>query len=69
MAHQNPTIMLTVLERSRSTAHSVRTYLLAIRQQPVQGRMCGFGSKDRRPLDPVPIVQLRVEGPYGRDEA
>ncbi|KDN35785.1 hypothetical protein K437DRAFT_276942 [Tilletiaria anomala UBC 951] len=45
-----------------------RTFHLIIRQQPVQGRMCGFGSKDRRPLDPVPIVQLCASGPYGRDE-
>lgn len=22
--------------------------------------MCGFGMKDRRPLDPLPILQLRI---------
>lgn len=29
-------------------------------QQPLHARMCGFGEKDRRPIDPPPIVQLIV---------
>ncbi|KAJ3036862.1 hypothetical protein HDV00_002345 [Rhizophlyctis rosea] len=33
-------------------------YELVVRQQPVQARMSGFGIKDRRPLDPPPILQL-----------
>ncbi|KAI8072723.1 velvet factor-domain-containing protein [Gongronella butleri] len=37
---------------------------LALRQQPKQSRMCGIGEKaDRRPIDPPPIVQLRVVDP------
>jgi len=35
-------------------------YQLIIRQQPQQGRLCGLGSKDKRPLDPLPILQLRI---------
>ena len=33
-------------------------YELIMRQQPKHARMCGFGEKDRRPIDPPPIVQL-----------
>ncbi|KAI9318985.1 velvet factor, partial [Dichotomocladium elegans] len=29
-------------------------------QQPLHARMCGFGEKDRRPIDPPPIVKLIV---------
>ncbi|KAI0252299.1 velvet factor-domain-containing protein [Lactifluus subvellereus] len=36
-----------------------RDYDLFVRQQPKQARMCGVGA-DRRPIDPPPIVQLRV---------
>ncbi|TIB11583.1 hypothetical protein E3P89_01936 [Wallemia ichthyophaga] len=37
------------------------TYDLSMRQQPKHSRMCGVGSKaDRRPIDPPPIVQLKV---------
>ncbi|THH19155.1 hypothetical protein EW146_g1964, partial [Bondarzewia mesenterica] len=36
-----------------------REYDLSVRQQPKQARMCGVGA-DRRPIDPPPIVQLRV---------
>ncbi|XP_006455897.1 hypothetical protein AGABI2DRAFT_121811 [Agaricus bisporus var. bisporus H97] len=36
-------------------------YDLVVRQEPKQARMCGVGGKaDRRPIDPPPIVQLRV---------
>ncbi|RTE69646.1 hypothetical protein BHE90_015970 [Fusarium euwallaceae] len=37
-------------------------YSLRVRQQPVAARSCGFGEKDRRMVDPPPIVQLHVEG-------
>ncbi|KAF9193559.1 hypothetical protein BGZ51_009554 [Haplosporangium sp. Z 767] len=39
---------------------SNRTYELTIEQNPVHARMCGFGEKDRRPIDPPPIVRLKV---------
>lgn len=35
-----------------------RAYELVVCQQPLHARMCGFGEKDRRPIDPPPIVQL-----------
>ncbi|EJU00539.1 hypothetical protein DACRYDRAFT_22999 [Dacryopinax primogenitus] len=37
-----------------------REYDLTVRQQPKQARMCGVSGKDRRPIDPPPIVELRV---------
>ncbi|KAI9095005.1 velvet factor, partial [Phlyctochytrium arcticum] len=34
-----------------------------VRQEPNRARMCGFGTKDYRPVDPAPILQLvRREG-------
>ena len=42
-------------------------YHLTVRQEPKQARMCGVGGKaDRRPIDPPPIVQLRVIDPAAR---
>ncbi|KAF4995510.1 hypothetical protein FGRMN_5053 [Fusarium graminum] len=38
-------------------------YLLKIRQQPIAARSCGFGERDRRVIDPPPIVQLSMESP------
>ncbi|KAI8095495.1 velvet factor-domain-containing protein [Thamnidium elegans] len=34
---------------------------LIIRQQPVHSRMCGIGERvDRRPIDPPPVVQIKM---------
>ncbi|TPX34158.1 hypothetical protein SmJEL517_g03099 [Synchytrium microbalum] len=33
---------------------------LQMRQNPLRARMIGFGEKDRRPIDPPPIVEVRV---------
>lgn len=38
-----------------------RKHKLVVCQQPLHARMCGFGEKDRRPIDPPPIVQLFVD--------
>jgi hypothetical protein len=39
-------------------------FKLVVRQQPERARMCGFGEKDRRPIDPPPIVELiETNGP------
>ncbi|RSL77482.1 hypothetical protein CEP52_017711, partial [Fusarium oligoseptatum] len=38
-------------------------YVLSIRQQPVAARSCGSGERDRRAIDPPPILQLSIEGP------
>ncbi|KAH7162566.1 velvet factor-domain-containing protein [Dactylonectria estremocensis] len=35
-------------------------YNLEIRQQPVAARSCGFGERDRRVIDPPPIIQLTI---------
>ncbi|KAI9489219.1 velvet factor-domain-containing protein [Zychaea mexicana] len=35
-------------------------YELVVAQQPVLGRRCGFGTKDRRPISPPPIVELLI---------
>ncbi|TQV99609.1 hypothetical protein V2A60_005074 [Cordyceps javanica] len=37
-------------------------FSLEVRQQPRAARACGFGDRDRRVIDPPPIVQLRVDG-------
>ena len=51
-----------VAGRRHSGANGVE-YHLRIRQQPVAARSCGFGERDRRVIDPPPIVQLIVQGP------
>ncbi|KAJ6779904.1 hypothetical protein PWT90_06267 [Aphanocladium album] len=38
-------------------------FSLEVRQQPRAARACGFGDRDRRVIDPPPIVQLRISGP------
>ncbi|MCJ1313432.1 hypothetical protein MMC25_007110 [Agyrium rufum] len=35
-------------------------YRLIIRQQPIAARACGYGERDRRVIDPPPIVQLQL---------
>ncbi|KAK2589728.1 hypothetical protein QQS21_012595 [Conoideocrella luteorostrata] len=39
------------------------TFRLTMRQQPQAARACGFGDRDRRVIDPPPIVQLSVGSP------
>ncbi|KAI8149384.1 velvet factor-domain-containing protein [Fennellomyces sp. T-0311] len=51
------------IKQSRQNRQKIE-YHLKLRQQPKQSRMCGVGEKaDRRPIDPPPIVQLRVNDP------
>lgn len=38
-------------------------YDIIIRQQPVAARACGFGDRDRRVIDPPPILQLIIQDP------
>ncbi|KAI9483747.1 MAG: velvet factor-domain-containing protein [Benjaminiella poitrasii] len=42
-----------------------KRYKLIMVQNPVRARCCGFGEKDRRPIDPPPILQLFIENPDG----
>ncbi|KAI1467098.1 velvet factor-domain-containing protein [Daldinia caldariorum] len=48
-------------ERRRAPAAAPSTYRLKVRQQPVAARSCGFGERDRRVIDPPPIVQVFIE--------
>ncbi|PWY87163.1 velvet factor protein [Aspergillus sclerotioniger CBS 115572] len=41
----------------RRTSTASRYHLL-VRQQPIAARACGAGDRDRRPVDPPPIIQL-----------
>lgn len=43
----------------------IRSYHLTIVEQPLQCRACGFSTSDRRPMDPVPVVQLHVYDAQG----
>ncbi|PSR94275.1 velvet factor-domain-containing protein [Coniella lustricola] len=38
-------------------------YQLVWRQRPLRARNCGCGEKDRRAVDPPPILELKVDGP------
>jgi hypothetical protein len=40
-------------------------YSLIVRQQPKHARACGFGERDRRVIDPPPIVQLVLNDSSG----
>ncbi|KAI8343729.1 velvet factor-domain-containing protein [Chlamydoabsidia padenii] len=55
-----PSIGTTTIDRIGYDEREMRTYELVVCQQPLHARMCGFGEKDRRPIDPPPIVQLIV---------
>ncbi|KAI8056535.1 velvet factor-domain-containing protein [Gilbertella persicaria] len=42
-----------------------KKYKLIVIQHPIRARCCGFGEKDRRPIDPPPVLQLFIEKPDG----
>ncbi|KAL9600316.1 MAG: hypothetical protein Q9219_003266 [cf. Caloplaca sp. 3 TL-2023] len=52
-----------VSSRSRSQQREDRAarYNLTIRQQPIAARACGMGERDRRVIDPPPIIQLTLK--------
>jgi hypothetical protein len=64
MASIIPVSNETTSSSSRVTKEGKRiTYALQVIQQPERARACGSGAKssaDRRPVDPPPIVELRV---------
>lgn len=39
-------------------------YDLCLRQQPANARSCGLGDRDRRVVDPPPILQLKLDAPW-----
>ncbi|KAJ5578103.1 uncharacterized protein N7459_007067 [Penicillium hispanicum] len=63
-----PPIMPPHNETESSTSRITRegkqiTYKLSVMQQPERARACGAGAKssaDRRPVDPPPVVELRI---------
>ncbi|KAJ2098951.1 hypothetical protein IW146_009871 [Coemansia sp. RSA 922] len=57
-----PVIPTFVTHRRQGRIHK---YVLEMAQHPIRARMCEFGEKDRRPLDPPPVVRLRVRDSDG----
>ncbi|KAI7903676.1 velvet factor-domain-containing protein [Cokeromyces recurvatus] len=52
------------LQLARPSQSDIK-YKLVVVQNPVRARACGFGEKDRRAIDPPPIVQLISENSKG----
>ncbi|TPX34171.1 hypothetical protein SmJEL517_g03151 [Synchytrium microbalum] len=50
---------------SSSSSNDGFTYEVVVRQQPMRARMCGCGDKDRRAIDPPPILELTVKDENG----
>lgn len=58
-----------LLSASSEADRPAPRYILTIRQQPQSARACGYGERDRRVVDPPPILVLDVENPFeGRAE-
>ena len=51
-----------------SRPSSIWTYTLTMRQQPLAARACGFGERDRRVIDPPPILELKIDHPTATEE-
>ncbi|VUC26436.1 unnamed protein product [Clonostachys rosea] len=54
--------LLNLLGPSKASIVEGIRFRLSVRQQPEAARACGSGERDRRTIDPPPIVQLHVEG-------
>ncbi|KAG5965133.1 hypothetical protein E4U58_002919 [Claviceps cyperi] len=39
-------------------------FILSMRQQPRAARACGFGDRDRRVIDPPPIIQMSIQSQH-----
>ncbi|KAF9572092.1 hypothetical protein EC968_010343 [Mortierella alpina] len=50
-------------QTEKSKAASSSKYVLTIRQQPQRAKVCGLKERDRRPIDPPPIVQIKLADP------
>lgn len=55
LLHHEPESLPPTPPRRKSTQSR---YHLHVRQQPIAARACGAGDRDRRPVDPPPIVQI-----------
>ncbi|KAG0048569.1 hypothetical protein BGZ83_006477 [Gryganskiella cystojenkinii] len=66
-------VMMSSSSSSSSSAAHIpddqRPARIKIVQQPLHARMCGFGEKDRRPVDPPPIVQLLLDENHSQHPA
>lgn len=51
-----------LLGPDRAQSLETMAFSLVVRQQPKAARACGFGDRDRRVIDPPPIVQLKIGG-------
>ncbi|KAF9163167.1 hypothetical protein DFQ26_002884 [Actinomortierella ambigua] len=51
------------LSAKTQAAAAKSKYVLNIRQQPVKAKVCGQKERDRRPVDPPPIVQIKLADP------
>lgn len=60
--------MPNLLGSNREQHLDTMEFHLEVRQQPRAARACGFGDRDRRVIDPPPIVQLRIDGPGLSDD-
>ncbi|KAJ6446423.1 Spore development regulator vosA [Purpureocillium lavendulum] len=60
--------MPNLLGPGRAEALNGISFRLKLRQQPKAARACGFGDRDRRVIDPPPIVQLVVESSTMTDD-
>ncbi|OAQ89112.1 VosA [Purpureocillium lilacinum] len=60
--------MPNLLGPGREEALSGISFRLTLRQQPKAARACGFGDRDRRVIDPPPIVQLIVQSSTMTDD-
>ena len=67
---------MAILSWTRAKANSTSSklqrsdskYTITVRQQPLAARACGFGERDRRVIDPPPILQLVIEDPAATPE-
>lgn len=55
-----PALVPNLLGANRAQFLSDISFELKMRQQPNAARACGFGDRDRRVIDPPPIVELMV---------
>lgn len=58
LLHHEPESLPPTPPRRKSTQPR---YHLHVRQQPIAARACGAGDRDRRPVDPPPIVQILLK--------
>lgn len=54
------TLSKYILLEQTNDAYNWLVSIIAVIQHPERARCCGFGEKDRRPIDPPPIVQLKA---------